>query len=63
MNGVGGLQALLGFQEASGAFVYIQQAGKEEVRLMATLEALMALSQRTMPYPPALYLPMVLRTG
>ena len=63
VNGVGGLQALLGFQESSGAFVYIQQAGKEEVRLMATLEALMALAQRTTPYPPALYLPMVLRTG
>ncbi len=57
-GGVGGLQALLGFQEPSGAFVYIQQPGREEVRLMATLEALMALAQRR-----PLYLPLVLRGG
>jgi hypothetical protein len=57
-GGVGGLSALLGFQEPSGAFVYIQQPGQEEVRLIATLEALMALVQRR-----PLYLPLVLRAS
>jgi hypothetical protein len=56
VGGVGGLQALLTFQESSGAFVYIQQPGKEEVRLLATLEALVALGWRD-----PLYLPLVLR--
>jgi hypothetical protein len=55
VGGVGGLDALLGFQEPSGAFVYIQEPGKEEVRLIATLEALMALTQRR-----PLYLPLVM---
>lgn len=44
-NGSGAVDTLLSFQEASGAFVYIRQPGKEEVRLMATLDALMAFSQ------------------
>lgn len=38
------LTTLLSFQEESGAFVYIRQPGQEEVRLMATLDALMALA-------------------
>ncbi len=38
------LTTLLSFQEDTGAFVYIRQPGKEEVRLMATLDALIALA-------------------
>lgn len=38
------LDSLLSFQETSGAFAYIRQPGKEEVRLMATLDALIALA-------------------
>jgi len=37
--------ALLSYQEPSGAFVYIKQAGKEESRLMATADALVGLLQ------------------
>jgi hypothetical protein len=38
------LDALLGFQEWSGAFAYIRQPGQEEVRLLATTDALSALA-------------------
>ena len=44
-NGLGAQASLLAFQEASGAFVYIRQPGLEEVRLMATVDALNALVQ------------------
>jgi len=62
-NGRGALEALLTFQEASGAFVYVQQAGKEESRLMATVDALNALAQPkvTQPVCRPLYLPLVIR--
>lgn len=43
-EGRSALDTLLSFQEESGAFVYIRQPGKEEVRLMATLDALTALA-------------------
>ena len=46
-NGHGALDTLLTFQEASGAFVYVQQAGKEESRLMATVDVL-----RCVPHNP-----------
>jgi hypothetical protein len=54
---------LLSYQESSGAFVYIKEAGKEESRLMATADALVALLQ---PLTPAVtcrstYLPLILR--
>ena len=62
-SGMGALQRLLGFQEPSGAFVYIQQTGKEESRLMATLDSLTALARPLAP--PAVctlvYLPSLLR--
>jgi hypothetical protein len=45
-KGQGALDALLGFQERSGAFAYIRQPGQEEVRLLATTDALGALAQR-----------------
>jgi hypothetical protein len=64
-NGLGAQASLLAFQEASGAFVYIRQMGMEEVRLMATADALNALVQ-PMAQPAtcwALYLPLVLRQG
>lgn len=64
-NGRGGLASLLAFQEPSGAFVYIQETGKEEVRLMATIDALNALTQ-SLAAPVtcrAIYLPLVLRQG
>ncbi len=44
-NGLGAVDTLLSFQESSGAFVYIRQPGKEEVRLMATLDVLTALAR------------------
>jgi hypothetical protein len=44
----GALDTLLGFQERSGAFTYIRQPGKEEVRLLATTDALGALAPRVM---------------
>ena len=64
-NGLGAQASLLAFQEASGAFVYIRQPGIEEVRLMATADALNALLQ-PMAQPAtcrSLYLPLVLRQG
>jgi hypothetical protein len=42
----GGLDALLAFQEWTGAFAYIRQPGQEEVRLLATTDALSALAPR-----------------
>jgi len=59
----GALDTLLTFQEPSGAFVYIQQPGKEEVRLMATLDVLTALTAKLdgAPVCRALYLPLVRR--
>lgn len=44
-GGQSALQALLAFQEASGAFRYIAEPGKEEVRLTATADALAGLLQ------------------
>jgi hypothetical protein len=63
VSGRGALSTLLAFQEPSGEFVYIQQPGKEENRLMATLDALMALVQ-PLAAPVAcqpLYLPLLLK--
>jgi hypothetical protein len=62
-NGQGALDTLLTFQEASGAFAYIQQTGKQESRLMATVDALNALAQPTVTQPicRSLYLPLVIR--
>jgi hypothetical protein len=64
-NGLGAQASLLAFQEASGAFVYIQEPDKHEVRLIATADALNALLQ-PMSQPVtcrSLYLPLVLRQG
>lgn len=44
-GGQSALQALLAFQEPSGAFRYIAETGKEEVRLTATADALAGLLQ------------------
>lgn len=62
-NGRGAVDTLLTYQEASGAFVYIQEVGKEETRLMATVDALNALAQPkvTQPVCRPLYLPLVIR--
>jgi hypothetical protein len=46
MKGRGALDTLLRFQERSGAFAYIAQPGQEEVRLLATTDALGALAPR-----------------
>jgi hypothetical protein len=43
---LGALDVLLAFQERSGAFAYIRQPGQEEVRLLATTDALGALAPR-----------------
>jgi hypothetical protein len=45
-KGRGALDTLLGFQERSGAFAYIRQPGQEEVRLLATTDALGSLAPR-----------------
>jgi hypothetical protein len=45
-KGRGPIDVLLGFQERSGAFAYIRQPGQEEVRLLATTDALRALTPR-----------------
>lgn len=62
-NGHGALDTLLTFQEPSGAFVYIQQPGQEEVRLMATLDVLAALASQLNEAQVCrmVYLPLVLR--
>lgn len=61
-EGRGALETLLSFQEPSGAFVYIRQAGKEESRVMATADALAVLAPllegQTICQP--IYLPMIL---
>ncbi len=58
----GALQALLAFQEPSGAFVYMATPGKEEVRLAATTDALIALlaTQGGVGPCPSPYLPVIL---
>jgi hypothetical protein len=45
-KGRGAVDVLLGFQERSGAFAYIPLPGQEEVRLLATTDALGALAPR-----------------
>ena len=62
-NGHGALDTLLTFQEPSGAFVYIQQPGQEEVRLMATLDVLTALASQLNGAQVCriVYLPLMLR--
>lgn len=42
-GGRNALQALLSFQEPGGAFVYIAEPGKEELRITATTDALIGL--------------------
>jgi hypothetical protein len=61
-GGRGGLQALLAFQEPSGAFAYIAAPGKEEVRLTATTDALISvLATEGAAGPcPSPYLPVIL---
>jgi hypothetical protein len=62
-SGHSGLQALLSFQEASGAFVYASAPGNEEVRLTATTDALIGLLQpvgASKTSCPKVYLPLVL---
>ncbi|MCX6029355.1 MAG: terpene cyclase/mutase family protein [Chloroflexi bacterium] len=62
-NGRGALDQLLAFQEAGGAFVYIAESGKEESRIMATLDALIALAPYLGGQSPcrAVYLPVFLK--
>ena len=50
-GGRGALETLLTFQEPSGAFVYVRQPGLEESRLVATVDALVALMQRQRDMP------------
>ncbi|MGC8779337.1 MAG: hypothetical protein ACP5UQ_00555 [Anaerolineae bacterium] len=50
--GRGAVDALLAFQEADGAFAYIRVPGREESRLMATVDALVALAQPLTPPAP-----------
>ena len=54
---------LLSYQEPSGAFVYIKEAGKEESRLMATTDTLVALLQPLVPAPTCrpTFLPLIRR--
>lgn len=61
-GGRNALQALLAYQEPSGAFVYIAESGKEELRITATTDALIALLQAegTAGRCPAVYLPLFL---
>ncbi len=58
----GALDTLLSFQEPSGAFVYVKEAGLEESRIVATTDALSALTLLIQePSPCKLpYLPMIL---
>lgn len=60
----GALQALLAFQEPSGAFAYMTTSGKEEVRLTATTDALIAFLENQGAIGPCLspYLPVILAT-
>jgi hypothetical protein len=63
--GRGALEMLLAFQEPGGAFIYSREPGREESRLMATLDALGALAQPTNDQAPCrwFYLPMRLAQG
>lgn len=60
-GGRSALQALLSFQEPSGAFVYIAESGKEELRITATTDALMGLLQpkESAGRCPTVYLPVL----
>ncbi len=40
------LATLLAFQEPGGAFAYIREPGREEIRIAATTDALTALAPR-----------------
>jgi hypothetical protein len=64
-SGRGALEMLLAFQEPDGAFVYSREPGREESRLMATLDALVALAGPAGEQAPCrwLYLPMRLAQG
>jgi hypothetical protein len=44
-GGPSALESLLAFQEASGAFAYTHEPGREESRMVATLDALEALAE------------------
>ena len=59
---VSALDALLAFQEPSGAFIYIDLPGQEEVRVMATADALTALAPLVSggPVCKSIYLPVLL---
>jgi hypothetical protein len=61
-GGRNALQALLSYQEAGGAFVYIAEPGKEELRITATADALMGLLQPegAAGACPSVYLPLFL---
>ena len=61
-GGVSALEALLAFQEPSGAFIYINLPGQEEVRVMATADALTALAPLISggPVCKSIYLPVLL---
>jgi len=56
------LDTLLSFQEPSGAFVYMKEAGMEESRIVATTDALSALALVIQEPSPCRvpYLPMIL---
>ena len=61
-DGKSALDTLLSFQEPSGAFVYVKETGMEESRIVATTDALSALTlliQESSPCKPP-YLPMIL---
>lgn len=51
--GRGAVDALHTFQEPAGGFVYVRAPGKEESRLMATIDALSALAQPLTQAAPA----------
>jgi hypothetical protein len=61
-GGRSAVQALLAFQEPSGAFVYTAEPGKEELRITATTDALMGLLQPRgiAGACPSVYLPLFL---
>jgi hypothetical protein len=61
-GGRSAVQALLAFQEPAGAFVYIAEPGKEELRITATADALLGLlqPQGKAGACPSVYLPIFL---
>jgi hypothetical protein len=61
-GGRNALQALLSYQEPGGAFIYIAESGKEELRITATTDALMGLLQPegVAGRCPSVYLPLFL---